>query len=92
MSEGAANWFVYIIETNKQSLYTGVTTDVARRFSEHLAVFHREPGAKGAKFFRTVCPTQVVHQEIMPDRASAQRREREIKKMSAKDKRRLFND
>ena len=28
-------WWVYIIECKNKSLYTGITTDVQRRFNEH---------------------------------------------------------
>ncbi len=31
-----ADWFVYILECDKSSLYTGVNTDVERRYREHL--------------------------------------------------------
>lgn len=29
-------WFVYIIHCSDDSLYTGITTDITRRFDEHL--------------------------------------------------------
>ena len=29
------NWWVYIIQCRNKSLYTGITTDVERRFDEH---------------------------------------------------------
>ncbi|MCW8977182.1 MAG: GIY-YIG nuclease family protein, partial [Marinobacter sp.] len=30
-----ADWFVYMVRTARGSLYTGITTDVERRFNEH---------------------------------------------------------
>ncbi|NOY73121.1 MAG: GIY-YIG nuclease family protein, partial [Gammaproteobacteria bacterium] len=30
-----SEWYVYIIRCSDTSLYTGITTDVERRFSEH---------------------------------------------------------
>jgi putative endonuclease len=69
-------WYVYIIKASDDSLYTGVTTDVERRFSEH------SDSRKGARFFRGRDPVEVVYTENHPDRSSAQRRESEIKKLT----------
>lgn len=69
-------WYVYIIEASDGSLYTGVTTDVQRRFVEHCGP------DKGARFFRGRKPLKVVYTENHPDRSSAQRREAEIKKLT----------
>lgn len=74
-------WFVYIIQTDRLALYTGITTDVARRFEEHLAVFNRLPGPRGARFFRTQKPVRVVYERACDTRAEATRQERLIKKM-----------
>lgn len=41
-----AEWSLYIVETEAGLLYTGITKDLERRFSEH------QDGKKGAKFFR----------------------------------------
>ena len=40
-----SRWYVYIIRATDQSLYTGITTDVERRFAEH------QSGRAGAKYF-----------------------------------------
>ncbi len=69
-------WYVYIIRASDGSLYTGITTDVERRFAEHGSVL------KGARFFRGRRPLKVEHIETHPDRSSAQRREAAIKKLS----------
>jgi len=73
-------WFVYIIEATDGSLYTGVTTDIARRFDEHC----EKP--TGARFFRGRKPLRVVYSENHPDRSSAQKRESDIKKLTRKGK------
>ena len=73
-------WFVYIIEASDGSLYTGVTTDVARRFVEHGGT------DKGARFFRGRKPLRVVHTETYPDRSSSQKRESVIKKLTRQEK------
>lgn len=71
----APEWSVYIIEACDGSLYTGISTDVERRFAEHA-----DP-AKGARYFRGRSPKRVVYTEQQPDRSHALRREAEIKKL-----------
>ena len=73
-------WFVYVIRASDDSLYTGITTDVQRRFKEHSSP------AKGARYFRGRQPVEVVHSESLPDRSSALRREAEIQRLSRVEK------
>jgi len=75
-----SEWSVYIIEACDGSLYTGVTTDVERRFAEHGNPL------KGAKYFRGRTPIRVVYTESQPDRGTALRREAEIKKLKRESK------
>lgn len=77
------HWQVYMIRCSDESLYTGITTDVTRRFAEH----HR--GA-GARYFRGRAPRQLVYLETGHDRSSASRRELEIKRLSPAAKRALI--
>lgn len=77
---GDGKWFVYIIEASDGSLYTGATTDVDRRFSEHYG------SDRGARFFRGRRPLRIVYTEVHPDRSSAQRRESVIKKFTRGEK------
>jgi len=65
-------YYVYILECNDGSLYTGITTDVARRFKEHVA-------GVGAKYTKARTPVRIAYQEKHPDRSSASKREAEIK-------------
>jgi len=81
-------WFVYMVRTQCNTLYTGITTDVDRRFSEHLACFEGV-SKKGAKYFRGRKPKEVVYTEVYESRSTASRREYEIKKMSAMAKKTL---
>lgn len=71
-------WWLYIVETEKGKLYTGITTDVDRRFNEHLD----KGNSRGAKFFRSDPAKTVVYTEICANRAAASKREYAIKKMS----------
>jgi putative endonuclease len=74
------SWFLYIIRTIDAQLYTGITTDVQRRWQEHLN------GKGGARFFRTSKPLSICFLEKHIDRSSASKREAAIKKMSKHQK------
>ena len=77
------NWQVYIILCTDNSLYTGITTDMARRFREHA-------GPQGAKYFRGRRPVEVVYLEGGHTRSTASKREAGIKKLLRADKLRLI--
>lgn len=84
MSKTEASWRVYIIESRSGKLYTGITTDVERRYKEHQQVANG--GQKGAKFFRIDPPTQLVYSEACSNRSDASKREAQIKKYKRADK------
>jgi putative endonuclease len=84
MTERPLNWSIYIIEASDGSLYTGVTTDIERRFGEH------RQGRRGARFFNGRQPLRVVYREHGHSRSSACRREAEIKKLSRGEKQQLI--
>jgi len=75
-----AEWFVYIIEADNGKLYTGITTDIGRRFRQH------QTHSGGARFFHTSQAKKLVYQESQPDRSSASKREAAIKKLSRQAK------
>ncbi len=83
MKAANPNWSLYIIEASDASLYTGITTDVDRRFEEHLNC------QKGAKYFNGRRPVRIVYREDGHSRSSASRREMEIKKLSRQEKQKL---
>ncbi len=72
-------YFVYILECADGSLYTGITTDVQRRFFEHQA-------GKGGHYTRAHKVIRVRYIEQQNDRGSAQTREAEIKKLPKRKK------
>lgn len=80
MASRLKQWEVYIIQTKSGHLYTGITTDLERRFSDHLN------GKKGARFFRFSDAEKIVFRESQPNRSTATMREIEIKKMTRKEK------
>lgn len=74
-------YYVYMIETEKGRLYTGIAIDPEKRFYEHL-MDHK----KGAKFFRSDSPERIVHIEYYSNKSDALKREIAIKKLSRKAK------
>jgi putative endonuclease len=82
-----SNWYVYIILTKKNKLYTGVSTDPERRFIEHLC-----DSKKGAKFFRSDTPVQIVYLENCENYSEALKREYVIKQYSTIKKWNLFSN
>ena len=73
-------WFVYMVKTKSGKLYTGITTDIDRRFSEH------QSGKKGAKYFRVDPAQEIVYREQLENRSQASVREAQIKKMRRESK------
>jgi putative endonuclease len=80
-----SDWFVYIIQSEKGHLYTGITTDVERRFREHS-----DSSKKGAKYFRGSVPVEVVFKKQFKDRSSASSYEALIKSMTRANKLKLI--
>ena len=78
-------WIVYIIEAENGNLYTGITTDLNRRFQEHSSK------RKRAKFFSISSPKQILFKENYSSRCEASIREAEIKRMSRSQKLELIS-
>ncbi|WP_446904516.1 GIY-YIG nuclease family protein [Burkholderia sp. YIM B11467] len=76
------SWFLYLIECADDSVYTGITTDVAARFDEHAA-------GKGARYTRSRKPRAVLASFPLPDRSSASRAEYWVKRLTPVQKREL---
>lgn len=84
-------WFVYLIETDKGNFYTGITTDLKRRYQEHQDVCDNKPNAKGAKFFRSQRPKKIAYSESFNSRSCASRREADIKSYTKLQKQALIS-
>lgn len=65
-------YFVYLLECEDGSLYTGITTDVNRRFEEHKKGI-------GSHYTKAKKAKRIIYAEEQPDRSAAQKREAEIK-------------
>ena len=73
-------YFVYILECNDKSLYTGITTNIKKRLDEH----NNSP--KGAKYTKARRPVKLVYQEASENRSTASKREYAIKKLTREKK------
>ena len=76
-------WKLYILRCRDGSLYTGITTDVDKRFAAHNA-------GKGAKYTRGRGPLELVYREDCGDHSTALKRELEIKAMKREEKMKLI--
>ena len=77
-------YFVYLILTEKNTLYCGFTDDVEKRFKQHLL-------GLGAKYTRANKPVKVVWQKAFKTKSEALKEEYRIKhRMTRKEKLELF--
>ena len=79
--EQASTWYLYLIRCANGHLYTGITTDVARRFNEH-----QSSSPKAAKYLRGKGPLTLMYQEQVGTRSDALKREIAVKKLSRAQK------
>lgn len=79
-------WWVYLLRCADGTLYTGITTDVARRLAEHNG-----EGGQGARYTRSRRPVQVIHTEATDSRSAATQREAAIKRLDRARKLALCN-
>ena len=77
------SWYIYILRCGDDTLYTGITDDVEKRFSAHAA-------GKGAKYTRGRGPLTLVYTEEVEDKSTALKREHAIKKLSRTEKLKLI--
>lgn len=78
-------FYTYILKCSDDTLYTGYTNNITGRLLTHNS-------GKGAKYTRGRTPVQLVYLEEYKDKIAAQRREREIKKLTRTDKLELIKN
>jgi len=81
------DWHLYLVRCRYGSLYTGITTDVARRFAEHQG-----NSDTGAKYLRGRGPLVLVFQKTLGSRSLALGVESKVKKLSKARKEELIRD
>lgn len=75
-------WYLYMVRCHDGSLYTGISTDVARRLQAH-------ENDRGARRLRGRGPLELVYSQALGDRSLATRVEHRVKRLSKSDKERL---
>lgn len=93
MASSEQQWQLYLIRCNDGSLYTGITTELNRRFEEHSAGATTTSASKavfrGAKFLRGKGPLALVYHTTIADRSQAQKFEYRVKRLSKSAKEEL---
>ena len=77
-------WFIYIILCDDNSLYTGSTNDLSKRFEAHIT-------GKGSKYTRSHKPQRIIHTETYNTKSDALKREAQIKNWSRQEKITILN-
>ena len=72
-------WYLYILRCRDGSLYTGITTDVDKRFLAHSE-------GRGAKYTRGRAPLELVYREECGSHSDALKRELQIKALTKAEK------
>ena len=75
-------YYVYLLLCADKSIYTGITTDVKRRFAEHK-------NGRGGRYTRSHKPEKIIYTETLKTRSAALKREAEIKKWPREKKLKL---
>ncbi len=76
-------YFVYLLECQDKTIYTGITTDVKRRFREHK-------NGIGSRYTKAHPVKKVIYTEKFPARGPALKREAQIKNFPRSKKLKLI--
>ena len=72
-------WYMYILRTQSGTLYTGITRDLQRRFTEHYQ-------GKGGHYTSYNRPKKIEYTETFRTQSEAEKRECQIKRWSKSKK------
>lgn len=78
-----STWHLYILRCGDGTFYTGITTDVEKRFQAHQS-------GKGAKYTRGRVPLELVYREECDTHSHALKREWEVKQLRREEKQSLI--
>ncbi|MSR16326.1 MAG: GIY-YIG nuclease family protein [Methylococcaceae bacterium] len=85
MCKADKTWFVYLLECVNGKIYTGITTNVTKRFQKHQS-------GKGAKFTKSNPPSHILVSKKCDNRSQASKMEYQIKQLTATQKRALNSE
>lgn len=72
-------FYIYLLRTCEDTIYTGQTADLKRRLKEHRA-------GQGGHYTSARLPVELEYYETAASRSKAMQREREIKEMTRGEK------
>ena len=78
-------WYLYLIECKNGAFYAGITTDIERRYAQHLS-------GKGAKYTRANPPQKLIGLKAYPNRSEASKAEYAVKQLPKKLKANFLRD
>lgn len=76
-----SEWSLYMIKTRLNTLYTGISTDVERRFKEHSGASKR-----AARYLKGKGPLELVWQQSVGSKSDALILEYQVKKLNRRQK------
>jgi putative endonuclease len=82
-----SDWYLYLLRCHDGSLYTGISTDVARRFAQHQG-----EGSAGSNYLKGRGPLTLVFKKKLGSNSLALKVERRVKKLSKARKEDLIRD
>ena len=77
--EKPPKWFLYILRCRDNTFYTGITTDLDRRLTQHN-------DGSASRYTRSRKPVKMVYNETCDDHSAALKRECAIKKLTREEK------
>jgi putative endonuclease len=80
-----SEWYLYLVKCRDGSLYTGISTNVGRRFAEHQG-----KGDTGSKYLKGKGPLALVFEKKVGSKSLALKVESKIKKLPKARKERLI--
>jgi putative endonuclease len=76
-------WFIYIAQCKDNTLYIGISNNVAKRIDKHNS-------GKGAQYTKGRTPITLLYQEKFENKSAASKREIELKSWSRQKKEQLI--
>ena len=80
-----SDWYLYLIRCRDDTLYTGISTDVDRRFAQH-----QSEGYAGSRYLKGRGPLSLVFKEKLGSRSLALKVEHRVKRMAKARKEKLI--
>ncbi len=80
------DWYLYILRCRNGTLYTGITTDIDRRLTEH-----QQGGDAGSKYLKGRAPLTLLLYKKLGSRSLALKVENRVKKLSKAKKEQMIS-